>query len=54
MHTLLLLTSGLVVGLWVLAACFAMDVIRHIERRRRVPMGGLHLMAPSAWQSVAA
>jgi hypothetical protein len=54
METFLLLTSGLIVGVWVLATCFAMDVIRHMEQRRRAPVGGLHLMAPSAWQSIAA
>jgi hypothetical protein len=53
MHTLLLLTSGTLVTLWVLATAFSLDFIRHLEARRH-PVGGLHLMRPSAWQAVTA
>jgi hypothetical protein len=56
MDTLLLLSSGSLVGLWVLAASFGMDVIRHLESHagERRAAGGRILAAPSAWQSVAA
>jgi hypothetical protein len=53
MQTLILLSSSLLVGLWVLGAAFGMDVIRHIESRRG-SLSGLPLLAPSAWQSLTA
>ncbi|MGE5539542.1 MAG: hypothetical protein ACM30I_13060 [Gemmatimonas sp.] len=56
MDTILFLLSSSLVGAWVLASTFSMEVIRHFEcaHDRRIAGGRVHLIAPSGWQAIAA
>ncbi|MGE5538859.1 MAG: hypothetical protein ACM30I_09590 [Gemmatimonas sp.] len=51
----ILMVSSSMVGGWIVASTFSLEIIRHFESgaERRVA-GGRFLIAPSGWQAVAA